>query len=70
MHRHRAVKSRIEPFFGCLGDVDRRGCNPASHGWACRHEWCSCGAERRTNFNQGRDESTGWYMPADKDADA
>lgn len=55
-HRHRPIETRDQCFTGPVSPQE----NPAAHGGVCRVDTCRCGAERRTNRNQGHIERGVW----------
>ena len=58
-HRHIAIPSKTKtvPFSGCVSP-DR--CVPGSHDNVTVHEYCSCGAVRKTNMNGSFREHGEW----------
>jgi len=58
-HRHQPTKTYVRPFFGPVAARENR----AAHGNVCVIDTCSCGAERRTNRNQGHLERGTWTAP-------
>ena len=61
-HRHAAQSTSHRPYFGPVtGDLSgyyRQ--NSMAHGNVTRVDRCRCGAERRTNVNQGHVERGRW----------
>lgn len=60
-HVHRAARTRVEPFTGPVRP-DRP--NRAAHGGITRVSVCWCGAERRSNHNNGHAEYGQWTADA------
>jgi hypothetical protein len=60
-HRHTTKTSRIQGYTGGVATPGRRQ-DPRAAGAICEVETCSCGAERRTNKNQGHRETSGWVV--------
>ena len=61
-HRHRPDGTRTEPF---SGPVRPERPNVAAHGGYTCVALCRCGAERRSNHNQGNAEYGPWMMSED-----
>jgi hypothetical protein len=57
------------PFQGCVGDHRINLCYRKAHGGVSIVETCACGAQRRTNANQGYEEVGRWSHPDTPDDD-
>jgi len=58
-HTHKAKTRRIVGFSHCVCVAPRR-CDGRAHGGLTEIARCRCGAERRTNVNQGFRERGEW----------